>query len=201
MPAVWNTKNAEQPNGSYQPVTNGYSGIGQSHDDVMPWNCFWPIVWGNHQTLMDSPHKGPAVQMFDNAGQNKLLSKQSSCWCFEMPWFSCDVLVTLKSEDEIWTVVVQCSKTAYANYTIHRVRYLHHYCPGHLSTNPLLKLLRKSCQEKEQMCKYGLQIKIITGMEISSFCLLYFVTKAVTVTKVFPVLYFNSNKLYTFWKL
>ena len=107
VPAVWNTKKAEQPNGSYQPVTNGYNGIGLSYDDVMPWNCFWPIVWGNHQTLMDSPHKGPVVQMFDNVGQNRLLGKQSNCWCFKMPWFSCDVPVRLMSEDEIWAVVVQ----------------------------------------------------------------------------------------------
>ena len=29
---------------------------------------------------------------------NRLLNKQSSCWCFEMPWHSCDVTVMLTAE-------------------------------------------------------------------------------------------------------
>ena len=38
------------------------------HDGVITWKCFlhyWPFVWGIHQWLVDSPHKGPVMQHFE----------------------------------------------------------------------------------------------------------------------------------------
>ena len=63
------------------------------HEKHLPH--YWPIVWGIHQSLADSQHKGPVMKLrcffFMLAW-----TKQSSCQCFEMPWFSCDVPVMLK---------------------------------------------------------------------------------------------------------
>ena len=38
------------------------------HDDVIKWKHFpgyWPFVWGIHQSLVNSPHKGPWMRSFD----------------------------------------------------------------------------------------------------------------------------------------
>ena len=57
----------------------------ESHDEAMPWKCFlhyWPFVMGIHQWLVDSPHKGPVMQNFNDffdISLNKLLKKQWDC--------------------------------------------------------------------------------------------------------------------------
>ena len=38
-----------------------------NHDDVIKWKLFpryWPYVRGHHQSLMNSPHKGPVTRTF-----------------------------------------------------------------------------------------------------------------------------------------
>ena len=42
--------------------------VSTKHYDVMTWTHFlnyWPFVWGIHQLLVDSPHKGSVMQSFD----------------------------------------------------------------------------------------------------------------------------------------
>ena len=47
--------------------------------DMKTVSNYWPFVRGIHQLLVDSPHKGSAMQSFDV--------------CFEMPWLLCNVIV------------------------------------------------------------------------------------------------------------
>ena len=60
----------------------------------MTWKHFpyyWPFVRGTHQSLVDSPHKGPVMQSFDVSfvvSQIKLLNKLWSNRWFQMPWRS-----------------------------------------------------------------------------------------------------------------
>ena len=61
------------------------------HDDVIKWKHFphyWPFVRGIHRTPANSPHKGQwhGILIFSLiCTPNKLLSKQSWGWWFEMP--------------------------------------------------------------------------------------------------------------------
>ena len=54
------------------------------HNDIMIWKRFqhyWPFVCGIHQSLVDSPHKGPVAWIFDvsfGVTLNKLLDKRTS---------------------------------------------------------------------------------------------------------------------------
>ena len=51
----------------------------------------YPLV---DSSTVDSPHKGPVMQIFNFiVSLNKLLKKQSMCWWFALPWSSCDFIV------------------------------------------------------------------------------------------------------------
>ena len=74
------------------------------HDDDVTWKCFlhyWPFVKGIHQSLVDSPHKGPVMQsshIFFVVSLNKLLNKQPCYQWFEMKWHSCDITVMIRGQ-------------------------------------------------------------------------------------------------------
>ena len=58
-----------------------------THGDALTWMYvpnYWPFVRGIHQWLVDSPHKGPVIQIFDVLFVVKL-NKQLNCYWFEMP--------------------------------------------------------------------------------------------------------------------
>ena len=61
------------------------------HDDVIKWKYSlhnWPFVWGIHQWLVNSPHKGQVTWSFDvffDLCLNKRFSKQLRCRWFDMP--------------------------------------------------------------------------------------------------------------------
>ena len=71
------------------------------HDDVIKrkhFPCYWPLVRGIHQSLVDSPHKGQwHSDIFFYLCLNEQLSKQSRRWWSEMPspslWRYCHVMV------------------------------------------------------------------------------------------------------------
>ena len=59
------------------------------HCEVMTWICFihyWPCVRGIHQSLVDSPHKGPVMPNNARSTANMVLTKNldlfSSVWSF-----------------------------------------------------------------------------------------------------------------------
>ena len=64
---------------------------------IMSWQCFLqyrPFVRGNHQSLVDSPHKRPVMWSFDAFSVVCLTeprNKQSSCWWSVMPWWWFDL--------------------------------------------------------------------------------------------------------------
>ena len=81
------------------------------HDDIMPWKHFlhyWLFVRGIHQSLVDSPHRGPvmhSIGVFFAINPNKLLNKWSSCWRFQMSWHSYDTTV-MSSTNDLWVVTI-----------------------------------------------------------------------------------------------
>ena len=66
-------------------------------------NLFLTLTWGGQGMKMMSPvdpFKGPAIWgfgVFFSNGFSKKLSKQSSCWWFKMPEYSCDITVVMMS--------------------------------------------------------------------------------------------------------
>ena len=45
-----------------------YLAIIYNHDNVIKWKhfpCYWPFVWGIHQSTVNSPHIGPVKRSFD----------------------------------------------------------------------------------------------------------------------------------------
>ena len=70
----------------------------------LTWKCFLHLLafdeW-NHQSRVDSPHKGPLMRSFGDffvVGRKELLRKQSSCHEFEMPWYSHDITSMIYAE-------------------------------------------------------------------------------------------------------
>ena len=76
----------------------------QSHDEVIKWKhfpCYWPFIWGVHQSPVNSPHKGQwcgALMGFFYLCLNKWLSKLSGVWLSVVPlsslWHHRNVAVT-----------------------------------------------------------------------------------------------------------
>ena len=74
------------------------------HEDVIKWKHFpryWPLVWGIHQSPVNSPHKSQwrgALMFSLICDLNKRFSKQSWGWRFETPscslWCHCNVICT-----------------------------------------------------------------------------------------------------------
>ena len=58
--------------------------------------CITGALWGNHQSLVDSPIKEPVMWNFGVyifVDLNKLFNEQLSCRWFEIPWHLCDIAV------------------------------------------------------------------------------------------------------------
>ena len=57
------------------PQTGCWTWWLQSHwslqADCLTINCYWPCVWGIHQLLVDSPHKGPITHKYN--GPNAII--------------------------------------------------------------------------------------------------------------------------------
>ena len=69
---------------------------------MMPWHgsafCISVSLWGNSLVINGLFWKGPVIWSFDVyfiTNRNKLLSKQSSCWWFEMLWCSHGIILMM----------------------------------------------------------------------------------------------------------
>ena len=92
-----------------QPIDPGPDQTGMVHntikDDIIIWKClpdYWPFVRGIHQSLVDSPHKGPVMQRFDvlfvvSLNNLPLISKTMT-----LMWRHCSVLMTEIATQSNW---------------------------------------------------------------------------------------------------
>ena len=72
----------------YGYVSDGAWGKIEYHDDVIKWKhfpCYWPFVWGIHQSLVNSPHKG----QWRGALMLSLIYAWTSCWVNNR--YACDL--------------------------------------------------------------------------------------------------------------
>ena len=75
------------------------------HKALVMWTLL-ALCEENPVVISGFPRAGPVLWSFDTSpllSLNKLFPKQLSCWWFEMPWSSCDV-ITIKSLDLCWTL-------------------------------------------------------------------------------------------------